>query len=177
MKEMIKLNEMTILMHLLSKKLNNSKIGATKEEILKTLNVQDKNKSIYFQNSLNHLSNYLEPLGLQIRFNPLNSYWYISFDPETTEIISANPFDGNPRLAATLYCTLICCFNGSGETTIQKIKEIRKKEGVIEDIKELEKMGFVTVEKNLNRVVLTPLIGYLLDLEKLFLKIAIKMKN
>ena len=55
--------------------------------------------------------------------------------------------------------------------------EIRKKKGVIEDIKELQKMGFVLFEKNLNKVSLTPLIGYLLDLEKLFLRIALKMKN
>ncbi|MFX1302395.1 MAG: hypothetical protein ACFFBV_08345 [Promethearchaeota archaeon] len=171
------MNELTVLMHFLGKKSNDSQIGATKEEILNALNVKNRNKSIYFQNLINNLSNYLEPLGLQVRFNPLNSYWYISFDPETTEIISANPFEGNPRLAATLYCTLICCFNSSGETTIKKIKEIRKKKGVIEDLKDLKKMGFVTFEKTSNRVSLTPLIGYLLDLEKLFLKIALKLKN
>jgi len=171
------MNEITILMHLLSKKTNNSQIGATKEEILKTLNVKGKNKSIYFLDMIKNLSNYLEPLGLQVRFNPLNSYWYISFDPETTEMISANPFEGNPRLAATLYCTMICCFNSTGETTIQKIKEIRKKKGVLEDIKELEKKGFVNLAKSMNQVRLTPLIGYVLDLEKLFLKIALKIKN
>jgi len=171
------MNELTVLMHLLSKKTNKYQIGSTKGEILNALNVRDRNKTIYFQSVINNLSNYLEPLGLQVRFNPLNSYWYISFEPETTEIISANPFEGNPRLAATLYCTLICSFNSSGETTIQKIKEIRKKKGVIEDLKDLEKMGFITLERNLNKVNLTPLIGYLLDLEKLFLKIALKLKR
>jgi hypothetical protein len=164
-------------MHFLSKKTNKFQIGATQEEILKSLNVNDKNKTIHFQNLINNLANYLKPLGLQVRFNPLNSYWYIVFEPETTEIISANPFEGNPRLAATLFCTLINCFNSSGETTIQKIKEVRKKKGVIEDLKELEKLGFVTYEKNFNKISLTPLIGYLLDLEKLFLKIALKLKK
>ena len=167
---------MTILVYLLSKETYKSQIGATQEEILNALNVKDKNKSFYFQNVIENLSNYVEPLGLQVRFNPLNSHWYISFDSETTEIISANPFEGNPRLAATLYCTLICCFNNSGETTVQKIKEIRKKKGVIDDIKELEKTGFVTLEKHLGKVHLTPLIGYLIDLEKLFFKIALKLK-
>ncbi|MFX0038916.1 MAG: hypothetical protein ACFFCY_10210 [Promethearchaeota archaeon] len=171
------MNELTILMHFLSKKTNKFQIGATQEEILKRLNVNDKNKTIHFQNLINNLANYLKPLGLQVRFNPLNSYWYIIFEPETTEIISANPFEGNPRLAATLFCTLINCFNSSGETTIQKIKEVRKKKGVIEDLKELEKLGFVTYEKNFNKISLTPLIGYLLDLEKLFLKIALKLKK
>ncbi len=171
------MNELTILMHLLSKKSTKTQIGATQEEILKTLNIKNRNKTIYFQNLIKNLATYLEPLGLQVRFNPLNSYWYISFDSDTTEILSANPFDGNPRLAATLYCTLVSCFNSSGETTIQKIKEIRKKEGVLEDIKELEKRGFVSYEKYLNKIRLTPLIGYLLDLEKLFLKIALKLKK
>ncbi|MFW9973154.1 MAG: hypothetical protein ACFFDF_23425 [Candidatus Odinarchaeota archaeon] len=171
------MNELTILMHLLSKKANVSQIGATQDEILKILNVRDRNKTIYFQNMIKNLAHYLEPLGLQIRFNPLNSYWYISFESETTDFISANPFEGKPRLAATLYCTLINCFNSSGETTIKKIKEIRKKEGVIEDLKELEKMGFVTYKKYFNKISLTPLIGYLLDLEKLFLKIALKLKE
>ncbi|MFX0142507.1 MAG: hypothetical protein ACFE9C_00385 [Candidatus Hodarchaeota archaeon] len=171
------MNELTVLMHFLSKKVNNFQIGATQEEILRALNVNDKNKTIYFQNLINNLANYLNPLGLQVRFNPLNSCWHIVFEQETTEIISANPFEGNPRLAATLYCTLVNCFNSSGETTIQKIKEIRKKKGVIEDLKELEKLGFVTYQKNSNKISLTPLIGYLLDLEKLFLKIALKLKK
>ncbi len=171
------MNEFTILMHLLSKKSSKFQIGATQEEILNVLNFKDKNKTIYFQNLIRNLANYLEVLGLQVRFNPLNSYWYIAFDPEIPELISANPFEGNPRLAATLYCTLINCFNASGETTVQKIKEIRKKKGILKDIKELENMGFLIYKQKLNKISLTPLIGYLLDLEKLFLKIALKLKN
>jgi len=170
-------NELTVLMHLLSKRVNVSQIGSTQEEILNALNVKDKNRAIYFQNIIRNLSNYLELLGLEIRFNPLNSYWYISFDPETTELLSSNPFEGNPRLAATLFSTLISCFTSSGETTIQKVKEIRKKKGVLEDLKELKHMGFVNLERNLNKVSLTPLVGYLVDLEKLFLKIALKLKD
>ncbi len=170
------MNELTVLMHLLSKR-NKFEIGASQDEILKTLNVKGKNKTIYFQNLIKNLANYIKTLGLQVRFNPLNSYWYISFDTEIIEIISANPFKGNPRLAATLYCTLINCLSSSGETTVQKIKELRKKEGVIEDIKELEKMGFIKYEKYLNKITLTPLIGYLLDLEKVFLKLALKLKK
>jgi hypothetical protein len=170
------MNEMTIIMHLLSKK-NKFEMGATQDEILKALNVKDRNKTIYFQRIINNLAKYLKALGLQVRFNPLNCHWYLSFETGITELISANPFEGNPRLAATLYCTLINCFNSSGETTIQRIKEIRKKKGIIEDIKELEKLGFVTYDKYLKKINLTPLIGYLLDLEKLFIKLALKLKK
>jgi len=171
------MNEISVLMYLLSKKSNIFQIGASEDEILKALNFKDKNKSIYFQNLLNQFSKYIEPLGLQIRFNPLNSHWYISFDSDTTEIISANPFNGKARLAATLFCTLVCCFNNSGMTQIQKIKELRKKKDIWEDLKELKKRGFIEIDKNLNHVYLTPLIGYLLDLEKLFIKISLELKK
>jgi hypothetical protein len=170
------MNELTILMHLLSKK-NKFKMGATQDEVLKALNVKDRNKSIYFQRIINNLANYIKAIGLQVRYNPLNCHWYISFETGISELISANPFEGNPRLAATLYCILINCFNSSGETTIQKIKEVRKKKGILEDIKELEKLGFVNYDKYLNKVNLTPLIGYLLDLDKLFIKLALKLKE
>ena len=43
------MNELTILMHLLSKR-NKFEIGATQDEIVRTLNVKGKNKTIYFQN-------------------------------------------------------------------------------------------------------------------------------
>ena len=43
-----KMNEMSILMHLLSKRRNKYQIGATEEEILDVLNVKNKNKSIIF---------------------------------------------------------------------------------------------------------------------------------
>ena len=171
------MNELTVLMNLLSKKTNLYQIGATKKEILNALNVKDKNKLIYFQNLISNLSNYLEPLGLQVKFNPLNSHWYLSFDSNTSEIISANLFDGKPRLAATLFFILVFCFKNSGIAKIQKIQELRKKKGILEDLKELEKMGLIIIEKKSKKIQLTSLIGYLLDLEKLFMKTALKLKS
>ena len=49
------MNELSVILHLLSKKENISKIGSTKKEILNALNIKDKNKSIYFQNLINNL--------------------------------------------------------------------------------------------------------------------------
>ncbi|MHA2007512.1 MAG: hypothetical protein ACXABO_07095 [Promethearchaeota archaeon] len=171
------MNELTVLMHILSKKSNKAQIGATEEKILDALNIKNRYKSNYFHELLGNLSRYVAPIGLQVKFNSLNSHWYLSFDLETTEMVSSNPFEGKPRLAATLFSILVCCFNNSGVATIQKIRELRKKKGIIEDLKELETKGFITIERNTNLVKLTPLIGYLLDLEKLLLKIAVKMKN
>jgi len=117
------MNEISILMHLLSKKEGLVRIGSTKKEILKALNIKTKNKSIYFQNLLINLSNYINPLGLQIRFNPIDSRWFLSFDSEISDIISANPFEGKPKLAATLLCTIINSLKNSG---IGKIHEIEQ---------------------------------------------------
>jgi len=174
---MIRMNELTVLMHILSKKTVESQIGATEEKILDALNITNRYKSNYFHNLLINLSKFVEPIGLQVKFNPLNFHWYLSFDLESTEMLFANPFEGKPRFAATLFCTLICCFNNSGVAKVQKIKELRKKKGIIEDLKELEIKGFITIDKNSNQVMLTPLIGYHLDLEKLFLKIALNLKD
>ncbi|KKN41625.1 hypothetical protein LCGC14_0721300, partial [marine sediment metagenome] len=65
------MNEITILMYLLSKKIDSFQMGATQDEIFKALNIYGKNESVYFQNLIRHLSNFIEPLGLQIRFNPM----------------------------------------------------------------------------------------------------------
>jgi len=164
-------------MHLLSSKKDKIQIGATKEEILKAINIHGKNESIYFQSLITHLSNYIEPVGLQIRFNPLSSRWYIAFERYLSDFFSANPFEGYPRLAATLFCTLICCLKNLGIAKIQDIKEIRKKKHVIEDLKELQNMGYLELDDKLGKVCLTPLIGYQLDLNKLFIKLALKVND
>lgn len=172
------MNEISILMHLLSNKNNLYIIGATKREILHTLNVKNKNKSGYFQNLLTNLSKYIEPLGLQIRYNPINSHWFISYDSEVSDLIAANPFEDKPRLAATLFCAIVCCLkNPDGLSKVPEIQSLRKKKGILEDLRELEQKGYLEIDKNQNQVHLTPLIGYQLDLDKLFVKLALKIKE
>ncbi len=173
-----KLNELSILIHKLSSKNNLYQIGATKKEILQTLNVKNKNKSVYFQNLITNLSKYIEPLGLQIRYNPINSHWFISYDSEISDLISANPFENKPRLAATLFCVIVCCLNNpDGLSKITEIQNIRKKKGILDDLRELEQKAYLEIDKELNQVNLTPLIGYQLDLDKLFVKLALKLKE
>ena len=172
-----KVNEISILMHILSSKNNQFQIGATKSEVLKELNITNKNKTVYFQHLISNLSNYIEPLGLQIRFNPIDSHWFISYEPDISNLISANPFEGRPRLAATLFCTLISCLQNSGEGKIHDIEQIRKKKHVIQDLKDLEKKGYLEINSELGLVYLTPLIGYQLDFEKLFIKLSLKLKQ
>ncbi len=173
------MNEMSILMHVMSKKEGSGRYGATMKEILKILSISpdSKNASIYFQDLIANFSKYLEPLGLQTKFNPIDNNWFISHEAEISDIINANPFEGKPRLAATLLCSLICCLRNSGIGKIHQIKELRKKKNVVEDLKELEEKGYLEIDDNHLQVRLTPLIGYQLDLSKLFIKLALKLEQ
>lgn len=171
------MNEISILMHLLSRREDLTHIGATEEQALEALNITYKNKSLYFQNLITELSKLIEPLGIQIRFNPINSYWFITFESEVSDIINSNSFGIQPSLAATLFCILACCLKNSGSTTIQEIHEIRKKKTFGEDIKKLVKIGYIIFDKKKNHISLTPLIGYQLDLDKLFLKLSLRLKE
>lgn len=172
------MNEISILMHLLSNKKNMHTIGATKKEIIQTLNIKNKNRNIEFQNLVTHLSKYTEPLGLQVRYNPINSHWFISYDSDISDLISANPFENKPKLAATLFCILVLCLKSpDGTTKIIDLQNIRKKKNVVEDLKELEQIGYLEIEKDSNLIKLSPLIGYQLDFEKLFVKLALKLKD
>jgi len=174
MKEM---NEISILMHLLGRKKDNFTIGATKIEILDKLNLKTKNKNIYFQRIITGLSHYLEPIGLLVKFNPLNDHWYLIYESEISDLISAQPFEGRPSLAATLLCVIICGIKSSGVAKFEDIKKLRKKKDVSQDLKDLAKCGYLTLNKGSSEIMLTPLIGYQLDIYKLFMKIALKTKE
>ncbi|MFX1399325.1 MAG: hypothetical protein ACFFAS_20050 [Promethearchaeota archaeon] len=171
------MNQFSILMHLLSKKDTLYEMGATKEEILAALNLKTKNDDFFFQNLITNLSNHLEIIGLRVKYNPLDSHWFVSFDLGTSELISANPFKDQPKLAATLFVTLVSCINNSGVAKLHQIRDLRKKKLVLEDLRELEIMGYLKIDKIKGEVQLTPLIGYKLDLEYLFVKLALKLKE
>ena len=172
------MNELAILMQIMSNKKDIHTIGATKKEILQTLDIRNKNKSIYFQNLISNLSEYIEPLGLQVRYNPLNSHWFLTHDSDISDLIKANPFNNKPSLAATLFYTLVNCFkNSNGITTIPEIKQLRNIKNINQDLKELQKLGYVELNKNSKEVTLSPLIGYQFNLEKLLIKLALKTKE
>ena len=57
------------------------------------------------------------------------------------------------------------------------IEQLRKKKHVIQDLKDLEKMGYIEINTELGVVYLTPLIGYQLDFEKLFIKLSLNLKE
>lgn len=152
-------------------------MGASKQEIIDAFKIQGKYEAIYFQELITNLSKYVEPLGLYIRFNPLDNHWFISYDDEMSNLVVANPFKGKSKLAATLFCVIICSFSNSGIARIKEIKELRKKKDILEDLKFLQEEGYIEIDDKTNEVRLTPLIGYQLDLQKLFTKLSLKLKT
>jgi len=173
----IDINEFSILMNLLSRRVNKYQIGAPKKEIMESLHLNLEKESYYFQDLLGQLSNYIEPLGLYIKYNPIDQHWFISHDIQTSNLLFTNPFEDKPKLAASLFCVLVCCLTNSGPSKIKDIKDLRKKKGILRDLKELEQMGYLNINKEKNEVILTPLIGYQLDLQKLFIKLSLKLKK
>ncbi|MBY9004806.1 MAG: hypothetical protein KGD73_12595 [Candidatus Lokiarchaeota archaeon] len=167
------MNEISIIMHLLSRRVNLHEFGASEDELLRYLNIKGKNKHIYLKKLIIDLSNYIEPLGYYVKFNPLNFYWYLSVNSEISNMFKTNPFEGHPSLAATLFCTLTCCLKNEGYTQIQEIIKLRKKKTLSEDLKELAKKGYLLIDHKNNEIRLTPLIGYQLDLNQLFMKLAL----
>ncbi|MBY9006572.1 MAG: hypothetical protein KGD63_07415 [Candidatus Lokiarchaeota archaeon] len=164
-------------MYYLSKKKNKYQMGATKEEIIEVFQVKGRNESIYFQELITNLSKYIETLGLYIRFNPLDDHWFISYDDEMSNLVAANPFKGQAKLAATLFCVIICTYSNSGVARVKEIKELRKKKDILDDLKILQEEGYIETDEKTNEVRLTPLIGYQLDLQKLFTKLSLKLKS
>ena len=134
-----------------SKIVQSSRVTETVES---KLNLKTKNQSVHFQKIIIELANYIEPIGLQIRYNPLDAHWFISFDSGISDHIMSNPFEQQPSLAATLFCTLAFCLKNNGYTTIPEIKRLRNKKGLYQDLKDLEKRGYIIIEKSTGKVVL-----------------------
>jgi len=171
------MNELSIVMHLLSRRINKYQLGATKEEICEILNISGKHQTSLFNQLIINLSNYLKVLGLNIRYNSIDSHWYVSYDPEISDIVKANPFEDKPRLAASLFTILISCISNLGSTNISEIAKLRKKKGILSDLRELEKSGYINLDSDSGEVCLTPLVGYELDINHLLTNLALKMKD
>ena len=164
-------------MYMLSKKDELANMGSTREVILEKLNITGRNKGVYFRNLITELSDYVNPIGLEIQFNPLNARWFLTFKSNMSELISANPFQDKPRLASTLLCAIMLCLKNNSVAKISEIQKLRNKKDIVQDLSELESAGYISKIKDSNDVKLTPLIGYQLNLEKLFMKLSLKLSS
>lgn len=171
------MNELSVLMHLLSRRVNKVQLGATEEEICDILNISGKQQKSLFSQLIINLSRYIEILGLNISYNPVDTHWYITYEPEISDIVKANPFEDKPRLAASLFTILVSCMANLGSSTVSEIAKLRKKKGILSDLRELENQGYIKLNKDSGEISLTPLIGYELDVNRLLTNLALQMKE
>ena len=171
------MNELSVLIHFLSRRVNKYQLGATEEEICNILNISGKHQTSLFNQLIINLSSYIEILGLNVSYNPIDAHWYITYEREISDIVKANPFEDKPRLAASLFSVLVSCMVNLGSSSVSEIAKLRKKKGILTDSKELEDRGYINLNKDSGEISLTPLIGYELDINHLLTNLALKMKD
>ncbi len=168
------MNEAQLLMFLLSRKKNESTIGATRDEICAQLGFTDKNADYKFWNLLSGLNKSLFPLGVVTKFNPVNSHWFLGFQDKMEHDFGKSTHILVPRLAALLFTILILYVSKSSHITVKKIQEIRNKQDISKDLQELEKLGYILINEEI--VSLTPKVFYYINVEELIDKIK-ELKN
>ena len=168
------MNEFGILMHLLSRSKTTSDVnhpilqyGCHSDELCKELKFTGKTAMNQLSLLMASFSHSIRPIGLQIRQNPFNHYWYITEDVDIQEYFFNNPFENKIRLGATLAVIISLCLVHGGKIDYTTLQSARKKKDLSGDLEDLETQGFIILSEN--QIELSPNLGYYLNLD-LFLK-------
>ncbi len=163
-------NEYTILMNLLTR--SGRPIGAGIDDLLDALGYPElAGRSVLFQ-LLASLHSLLEPLGLAIRYNPIDDVFYI--DLHSTVDIGIDQQVLPDRLAATLLAVVTLAYQIGDWVSLKQVQEIRKKslKGIRDDLRELEARGYVEYDRD-NKMVRPGVRAPVeLDFEEIFKSIA-----
>ncbi|MBN2157344.1 MAG: hypothetical protein JW776_14965 [Candidatus Lokiarchaeota archaeon] len=166
------MNEAEVLIYLLSRKKDAQNIGANKDELCSKLGFSDRNAEYKLWNLLQEFNKTIFPLGLSVKFNPMNSHWYIGFqDQMESNFGGATDKVLTPRLSATLFTILILYVSKTPAITGTKIQDLRNKKDIAKDLHDLHELGFIVYEKNQNIVKLTPKVFYYIEIDRLIKKI------
>lgn len=160
------MNEYAILMKMLTR--SGDPIGASVEDLLDALGLpEDTGRHLLFQR-MGELSKRLNPIGLEIKHNPLYGVFHID------AVKSPNlPDSGNTlpdRLAATLLIVITLAYQEGGWVTLDRIRQFRRKtmRGVMTDLRELESDGYVEIDRGTKRVRLGQRASFQVDYESFF---------
>jgi len=152
-------------MYLLTRESIDGNIGATESQMMEALGMTDRNSSIKLYTLLNQLNKSLEFLGLEIKYNPANSYWYISYKDKISYLIEKSNISKLPsHIAATLSAILIKVLEKGKFITKIDILSIRNKKDIDSDLYFLEKNNFIKI--NNDEINLTPKIFYYIDIDE-----------
>lgn len=154
------MNEFSILTYMLSQR--GEHIGATEEQLMDKLNLEDKGGMPYLHELLDSYAEHLSLLGLKLARNHLENTWFITFDEELHAIGKVNPFHGRTRLASTLVAILVAMICDGDSPRMSRVKEIRRKKDISMDIKELTDLGLISVDGD--EIKLRGKVGYYINL-------------
>lgn len=169
LKVKLKLNEYSILFHLLSRQKNDHIlphkliIGSHFDELKEKLGLTGKNAQDQFQKLLGQFAENIQPFGLKISQNPFNQHWYLTQNQDIQKILAGNPFSNKTRLAATFTVILSLCLINSGPTDLASIQKMRKKLDIQADVEELCQLNLLI--QSGNQVKIHENVGYYLDLD------------
>ena len=160
------MNAAEYLIYLLTYRKDEFTIGMNEKELLYRLSLTDKNAKFKLLNLLEELNANLSIMGLNVKFNPANDHWFISFK-DKLPILSKDYSDYglSHSLAATLLCILILSISKGGSIPLKEVSSIRKKKNIHDDIESLEKSGYILNKKG--NLTLTPRIFYYIDVESI----------
>jgi hypothetical protein len=160
------MNEYAILMKLLTR--SGDPIGAGVDDMLDALGLpEDLGREILFRR-LSELHSRLEPIGLTIKHNPVSGVFYV----DTSHLAKSGPDDSMlpDRLAATLLIVITLAYQEGGWVHFARVQEFRKKSlrGVIEDLRELQNLGYIELDQAAKRVRLGMRVPFEIDYEAFF---------
>ncbi|MHA1339654.1 MAG: hypothetical protein ACTSRZ_05890 [Promethearchaeota archaeon] len=170
------MNEAEILIYMLSRESKNGIIGSTQKELLNSLGLSDKNSSIKLLNLMQELNKSIAFLGLEIKFNPVNSYWYIGFKDNISYMLESSNLPKLPSpIAATLSAILVKTIDKGGAISKKDVLQIRNKKNIDDDLKFLEENNFI--QQNNNTITLTPKIFYFIDIDEFIAEMKKLLEN
>jgi len=118
------------------------------------------------EQKLEEINTNLTAFGLEIKLNPSNDHWFLSFK-DNIEDLPTIPKNRllSTKLSATLFSILILSISEGGRVSISEIRKIRNKKDISQDLEELKDLGFILINGNL--INLTSKLFYYIDIDEI----------
>lgn len=162
------INEFAILMNILARRTeskqnpNIADFGAQADEICSVLHFTGRMAPIQFTDIMHRFTRDIAPLGLVVRRNPFTDRWFVTSSQAVIDFFGQHPFDDKRSLPATLCAILALCLSSQGVVNKSTLQELRKKQDLVSDLKELEQRGFIIQEGGFIHI--NPHLGYYIDI-------------
>jgi hypothetical protein len=152
-------------------------MGAGMEDILDALGLPEGYGNHIVIQRLAGLHHQLKQLGLTIKHNPVAGVFYLDTldDVQLVEDETTLP----DRLAATLLVVITLTYQEGDWIPFNRVKEFRNKtmRGIREDLRELQDLGYVEVDKKGKQVRPGSKVAFEIDYESFFRKLATTSNN